>query len=798
MMRTTARMGTAIKVLCLLAPVALALIGAAGAQAGPVSLPFSDDFNDTVVGPWVQTNGTYTHNGSTLGVVAGAGVGGASVEVPGLGGAGTAGFTATVVLDPTTNATGGFGLLSGSSNFGAANNKYYLVDIAPNSGGQIRIAQIDMSGSGTVGIGDTGLITKAISYSNAEVYTLTVTASYGPGGLTLDYTVTSTGGDNVNLVVTDPTPLTGQYFGIETFGGQTVAFDDFLLEPAATGPDPVLSQDIVNGDPDLDFGTLPGSGPFSASRTVRFVNDGPNNSIGISAATLTGDSRFSLGGIAINGGGGVALPQTLAVGDFIEFTVTASLAAPAAGITGNLFIDTAAPGQDKNLPVSGTFGSPPTLPPVTNEAPAAGKRVRVTAPGSGYEGNPNVYHTLYLPPDWVAGSKYPVIVEYAPNQYQNFVGNPEDTQLGFHLSGGTGYIWASMPCIHENGTLSNKSDDYIATTWYGASKDDDAAYTKAAVIDIIGNYGGDHASVFVTGFSRGAIACGELARHDATMADIWLGFLPYAHTDYGWYDGGSGSGARTDRVNHRASLITYGQVDSAATNSRQGVDALIARGFPVESYEIAGTGHTDEWITDANTPVASSASYSGHPPVADVRARMRAWLAGTASSKPGTSSISGVVTDSLGNPIAGVRVQSGLTHWTFTDATGAYQLAGLVDGSRDLMVSHPSYHWTPDSRTLTLGGADLTGENWMALPGIPFVITGASFDGNGDFIIDFTGPANSTFEVRKGPDPSISPLPISIIPKNAPVTTNESGVGHAVIDAADASEAKAFFQLVLP
>jgi hypothetical protein len=196
-----------------------------------VSLPFVDDFNDTSVGPWVQTNGTYTHNGSTLGVVAGSGVGGASVEVPGLGGASTTGFTATVVLDPVTNATAGFGLLSGSSNFGAANNKYYLVDIAPDSGGRIRIAQIDINGSGGVGIGDTGLQTAPISYSIAEIYTLTVTGSYGVGGLTLDYTVTSTGGDNVNLVVTDPTPLTGQYFGIETFGVQTVNFDDFSLVP---------------------------------------------------------------------------------------------------------------------------------------------------------------------------------------------------------------------------------------------------------------------------------------------------------------------------------------------------------------------------------------------------------------------------------------------------------------------------------------------------------------------------------------------------------------------------------------
>jgi hypothetical protein len=88
-----------------------------------------------------------------------------------------------------------------------------------------------------VTIGDTGLQTAAISYSNSEVYTLTLAGTYGVGGLTLDYTVTSTGGDNVNLVVTDPTPLTGQHFGIETFNGQTVEFDNFSLaaipEPSA-------------------------------------------------------------------------------------------------------------------------------------------------------------------------------------------------------------------------------------------------------------------------------------------------------------------------------------------------------------------------------------------------------------------------------------------------------------------------------------------------------------------------------------------------------------------------------------
>jgi predicted esterase len=566
--------------------------------------------------------------------------------------------------------------------------------------------------------------------------------------------------------------------------------------PNGIAPDPVLSQDVANGDPDLDFGTVPGSGPFSEARTVRFVNNGPTNGIGISAASVSGDPAYSLAAIAINGSTGVSLPQALAVGDYIDFTVAATLTAPASGVTGSLVIDTDAAGQDKNLPITGSFGVSPTLPAVTNDAPAAGKRVRVTAPGSGYEGNSNVYHTLYLPPDWEPGRKYPVIVEYAPNLYPGFAGTPDDTHLGFYQSGGTGYIWASMPCIHENSTPGDKSDDYIATTWYGAGKDDDAAYTMAAVSDIIENYGGDHACVLVTGFSRGAIACGELGCLNDAMADIWLAFLPHSHTDAGWY--ATSADSRTDRIMGRSTFITYGQSDSGATNSKKGVDALNARSFPVESYELAGTTHTDEWITDASTPVASSASYTGHPLVVDVRARMRNWMSGVIANKPGTHSISGLTTDASGNPIAGVRVRSGLTHWTFTDATGAYELAGLIDGNRTVTVSHPSHQWSPDTLNVILAGADLARQDFQATTAFPFAITGVSWDEVGDFIIDFTGPPNSSFEVRKSLDMKLSPFPTAVTPRNAPVTTNGAGVGRAVIHAADAAGPAGFFQIVQP
>ncbi len=471
----------------------------------------------------------------------------------------------------------------------------------------------------------------------------------------------------------------------------------------------------MNGNPDLDFGLVAGGGPFSESRTVRFVNSGPTNAIEISSATVSGDSAYGLADIAVNGSGGVSLPQSLAVGDYIEFTVEASVAAPAGGLTGSLVIDTDAVAQDKNLPISGTYGTTPLPPPVTDDAPAAGKRVRVTTPGSGYEGNPNVYHTLYLPPEWVPGQQYPVIIEYGGNGW-----TVEANKLGYYQSAGTGYIWVSMPNIDQNSTLGDKSDDFNTTSWWGSEglddigAADDAAYAMATVIDVIENYGGDHSSVFVTGFSRGAVACGWLGRLDAAMADIWLGFIPHSHHD-AWFD----TGTRTDRISGRASFITYGEDDGGGGNSRKGVDWLHYRSFPVESYELAGTVHTDEWITDASAPLASSLSYTGHPLVSDVRARMRAWMGEVIASKPGTHSISGTVTDAQGTPVAGARLQSGATHWTFTDATGAYELAGLIDGARALTVSHPGHQWSPDTINVTVSGANLTGLDFGASPVTP-------------------------------------------------------------------------------
>ena len=63
---------------------------------------------------------------------------------------------------------------------------------------------------------------------------------------------------------------------------------------------------------------------------------------------------------------------------------------------------------------SGAFAADLVTPVMTDESPAAGKRVRQVAPE--YKGT-EVYHALYLPVDWKPGGTYPVIVEYTGNKF---------------------------------------------------------------------------------------------------------------------------------------------------------------------------------------------------------------------------------------------------------------------------------------------------------------------------------------------------------------------------------------------
>ncbi|MFT6861655.1 MAG: hypothetical protein ACJAVK_000207 [Akkermansiaceae bacterium] len=175
------------------------------------------------------------------------------------------------------------------------------------------------------------------------------------------------------------------------------------------------------------------------------------------------------------------------------------------------------------VPAAGEVGVKDLVTPaMTDEEPAAGRRVRQVAPE--YVGT-KVYHSLYLPVAWKVGGKFPVIVEYTGNKFAKCgsTGEVKGANLGFGLTGGKGFIWVAMPYLEKGGKKN-------AVTWWG----DRAAtidYCKTNLPRICEAFGGDPENVFICGFSRGAIATSYLGLGDDEIAALWKGFLTHDHFD---------------------------------------------------------------------------------------------------------------------------------------------------------------------------------------------------------------------------------------------------------------------------
>lgn len=161
-------------------------------------------------------------------------------------------------------------------------------------------------------------------------------------------------------------------------------------------------------------------------------------------------------------------------------------------------------------------------PEMTEETPAAGKRVRQVAPE--YDGT-EVYHSLYLPVDWKPNRKYPVIVEYTGNKFPpgNGSGEVKDANLGYGLSGGRSFIWVVMPYV-EKGRRKN------AVQWWG-DKQATIDYCKVNLPRICKEFGGDLDNVIICGFSRGAIGASYIGLADDEIAAFWKGMFTHDHFD---------------------------------------------------------------------------------------------------------------------------------------------------------------------------------------------------------------------------------------------------------------------------
>lgn len=251
----------------------------------------------------------------------------------------------------------------------------------------------------------------------------------------------------------------------------------------------------------------------------------------------------------------------------------------------------------ETLPDFSTVPVDLVVPPMEASVPAAGRRVRQTT--AGWE-KTAVHHALYLPRDWQAGRRYPIIVEYAGNgRFRNAFGDVSNgtvdgSCLGYGLTGGEGAIWICMPFVERTGGEARN-----AVTWWGDVAET-LRYCRATVSDVIEKHGGDASRVVLAGFSRGAIACNFIGLHDDTVAPLWRAFFCHSHYDgvserwpYAGADRASAL-ARLGRLQGRPQWISH-------EGSVRAVEEYLGRGDSKGGGDftlcaIPFRNHSDQWV----------------------------------------------------------------------------------------------------------------------------------------------------------------------------------------------------------
>jgi hypothetical protein len=176
------------------------------------------------------------------------------------------------------------------------------------------------------------------------------------------------------------------------------------------------------------------------------------------------------------------------------------------------------------------------LPPVEDGLPRAGHRVRVRLAGDEASG---VYSVLHLPRDWRADGRYPVIVEYPGNLFMTpecySTGRPEHCTIGYGMSRGMGAICVGLPFV-------DRSKGGVTESGWGV-EEQTVDYALQMVEEVCIKFGGDRRNLVLTGFSRGALACGYIGLRSERIASLWKGFHACQHYDGDGWRGATMAGA---------------------------------------------------------------------------------------------------------------------------------------------------------------------------------------------------------------------------------------------------------------
>ena len=182
--------------------------------------------------------------------------------------------------------------------------------------------------------------------------------------------------------------------------------------------------------------------------------------------------------------------------------------------------------------------------------------------------------------------KHPLIVEYAGNGRTVASGK---SCLGYGISGGQNFIWLCLPFVSEDGQRDSE-------TWWG-DIDATVSYCKESVAAVGEQWGADPQSVFLVGFSRGAIVCNVIGLHDESVAKLWRGMICHSHYDEGRWKGTDAAGAsqRIKRLGKIPQLIS----NEVPVVEKEKIESYIKSVFPEGDFtfvDLPFDEHTETWI----------------------------------------------------------------------------------------------------------------------------------------------------------------------------------------------------------
>jgi hypothetical protein len=255
------------------------------------------------------------------------------------------------------------------------------------------------------------------------------------------------------------------------------------------------------------------------------------------------------------------------------------------------------------------------VPPVVEEgSPAAGRRVFYKVGDSHTGGEAQPAAVLWLPRDWKPGATYPMIVEYPGNIFFTAgcysTGRPEQCVIGYGMTRGTGAIWISLPFVDAGGRVAEHG-------W--GDPDATADFCVRAVEDVCERFGGDRNRIVLTGFSRGAIACGFIGLRNDQIAGLWRGLHCCQHYDGDGWNGSTPEGALERARRFRGVAVFH--TDNAAEKVQPFVDALgvpatiVASGLGAHSCAMflddrESTRRLREWFTELTATDAEGRTIS--------------------------------------------------------------------------------------------------------------------------------------------------------------------------------------------